>query len=128
MRMCFITKLSAMLLTFLVPAVQAHAAGAFAAADCGLGSGVVDAPNLDEARRIALQTCRAHDFHHNCRVVATVRGGCIVAVRDEANICFNNTFAVGQSFTISANQALEECQSKGGTKCRIATGICDRRN
>ncbi len=108
----------------LTPA--AHAAGALAAGQCGGSASVVDRPNLDDARRAALNACQGSGAKE-CKVVATVRKGCFVMVIDAPKACEINKFAVAETIVVAANTAIAQCYTDGGTQCMLRQAACDTR-
>jgi hypothetical protein len=85
------------------------------------------AATLDVARQQAIDTC-AKSGGANCRVVATVRMGCMIYYGDHANSCRAQGFAVGPiTETVRmANGAIDKCVGQGGTRCRAIAALCDR--
>ncbi len=110
----------------LVLAISAaHAAGAIAVSNCGFGSSV-DAASVDEARKEALFRCGLQR-DGDCRVVATVRKGCIALVTDTSQglTCTIKAYSVGPQLPDVINEALKKCESQGGKQCQARVAKCD---
>ena len=103
----------------------AHAAGALAVANCGFGSSV-DAASVDAARKEALFRCGLQR-DGDCRVVATVRKGCIALITDasQALTCTIKAYTVGPILPTVINEALKKCESQGGKQCQVRVAKCD---
>ena len=112
----------------LVLAISAaHAAGALAVSNCGFGSSE-DQASVDEARKWALFRCGLQR-DGDCRVVATVRKGCIALVTDtsQALTCTIKAYSVGAQLPDVINEASKKCESQGGKQCQVRVAKCDTR-
>ncbi|HEX3710477.1 MAG TPA: DUF4189 domain-containing protein [Pseudolabrys sp.] len=105
----------------LVALNTARAAGALAIGTCGAFGESFDFHGVTEARKSALTKCTGQA----CRVVATVRRGCVAFAVDYTNACGAHGWGKGHELGGSQNQALRSCYKDGGKECVIRTFFCD---
>jgi hypothetical protein len=122
--MARILRSAAAVALLLAGAASAQAAGAIAIGACGTYGYAYDQKTLAEAETAALKTCGAPE----CRVVATVRRGCVAFAIDAKEVCEAHGYAVAPRLAPSQNTALQQCYSHGGKTCVIRAFACDARN
>ncbi|MFD2181207.1 DUF4189 domain-containing protein [Rhodoplanes azumiensis] len=111
-------------LTAAIAAPAAHAAGAIAIGACGHYGYAYDLRTFAEAEAVALKRCGRRD----CRVVATVRRGCVAFAVDAKNLCGPHGYAVAPRLARAQNNALQQCYGHTGKTCVIRAFACDARN
>ncbi|WP_244670439.1 DUF4189 domain-containing protein [Rhodoplanes elegans] len=105
-------------------APAAQAAGAIAIGACGHYGYAYDLKTFAEAETAALKRCGRRD----CRVVATVRRGCVAFAVDAKNICGPHGYAVAPRLARAQNNALQQCYGHTGKTCVIRAFACDARH
>jgi hypothetical protein len=104
----------------LMPAVvEVRAAGAFAVGSCGAYGYSYDYPELEAARRAAINQCSGE-----CKTVP-VRRACAALAVDATNACGAHGYATAPKLGSAQNTALKQCYEYGGKDCMIRAWICD---
>ena len=118
------TAVVAAALAVPVVAPAAQAAGAIAIGACGHYGYAYDLKTFAEAESAALKRCGRRD----CRVVATVRRGCVAFAVDAKNLCGPHGYAVAPRLAGAQNNALQQCYGHTGKTCVIRAFACDARH
>ncbi len=116
-------RLGALVLAHAAMLAPAGAAGALAIGACGAYGHAYDFKTDAQANAAALAHCK----DKQCRVVATVRDGCIAFAIDGGNPCGPHGFATTQKLATAQNSALRSCYSHGGKDCVTRAFVCDGR-
>jgi len=106
---------------FTVGTVQAHAAGALAAGQCGAFGYSFDDYSPEAAALRAKAQCKGRD----CKVVTTFRRTCAALAIDGRNPCGPNGWAQAASLASAQNSASAQCHRYGGKNCVIRAWVCD---
>ncbi|RAI42706.1 DUF4189 domain-containing protein [Rhodoplanes roseus] len=99
-------------------------AGAIAIGACGTFGYAYDQKTLAQAETVALKKCT----DRACRLVATVRGGCVAFAVDAKDLCGAHGYAVAPRLARAQNTALQQCYGHGGKTCVIRAFACDAKN
>jgi hypothetical protein len=118
------TLLVATATLMLVAVSTARAAGALAIGSCGAFGEAYDFHSVDEARKSALEKCKAE----TCRVVTVTKRGCAAFAVDFTNACGAHGWGKGPRLGLSQNEALRSCYKDGGKECVIRTFFCDAKS
>jgi hypothetical protein len=108
---------------FICGAVEANAAGALAAGQCGAYGYAFDDASPISAKRRAMSECRGK----GCKVVATMRKSCAAFAIDGGNACGPNGWATARTLGRAQNAAAKNCYAFGGRNCVIRAWVCDAR-
>lgn len=90
-------------------------------AKTGLSADVINAPSLEIAKKGAIKACEQGGRNAPCKVLATVRNGCIAVAQGKDGSAFFGITSPG----MAEAEALRNCQKSGALQCRIiATEGC----
>ena len=81
--------------------------------DTGYGSGVLNQDSLSKAKKAALTQCRQGNSKAPCKVVATVRNGCIAAAKGQIinNPIMWTSFFAAKEKGLAEAAALAKCKA-----------------
>jgi hypothetical protein len=96
-------------------------AGAMAIGQCAAYGYAFDYRQMPAARAQALRKC----IGGACKVVATMRRGCVAFAIDGRNACGAHGYAVAPQLGQAQNVALRFCYKYGGHDCVIRAFACD---
>ena len=121
MRIARLVACFAALAILTVGTVQADAAGALAAGQCGAFGYSFDDYSPEAAALRAKAQCKGKD----CQIVTMFRRTCAALAIDGRNACGPHGWAQAQTLAIAQNTASEQCHRYGGKNCVIRAWVCD---
>jgi hypothetical protein len=114
-------RAAAALSVLLIAVSTVEAAGAMAIGQCAAYGYAFDYRQMPAARAQALRKC----IGGACKVVATMRRGCVAFAIDGRNACGAHGYAVAPQLGQAQNVALRFCYKYGGHDCVIRAFACD---
>lgn len=85
----------------------------------GAIGGFINANSKAEAQRKAIQRCEQGGKYAPCKIIASVRNGCIAAVSGKSKSGTNKIFRAIEERGLAEKVALNECNSSGYNNCEI---------
>lgn len=85
----------------------------------GAIGGFINANSKTEAQRKAIQRCEQGGKYAPCKIIASVRNGCIAAVSGKSKSGTNKIFRAIEERGVAEKVALNECNSSGYNNCEI---------
>ena len=90
-------------------------------AKTGLSADVINAPSLEVAKKGAIKACEQGGRNAPCKVLATVRNGCIAVAQGKSGKKLKTFYGTEPSIGQAEPTALRKCQASGAVQCRITT-------
>lgn len=87
----------------------------------GLSADVINAPSLETAKNGAIKACEQGGRNAPCKVVASVRNGCIAVAQGQEGKKSRVFPGVTAQPGLSEAEALRKCRAAGVPQCKITT-------
>lgn len=87
----------------------------------GISADVINAPSLEIAKRGAIKSCEQGGRNAPCKVLASVRNGCIAVAQGQSGKKVKTFYGTEPSIGQAEPAALRKCQAAGAVQCKITT-------
>lgn len=89
--------------------------------ETGLSADVINAPSLEIAKKGAIKACEQGGRNAPCKVLATVRNGCIAVAQGQEGKKSRVFQGISPQPGLSETEALRKCRAAGVPQCKITT-------
>ncbi len=89
--------------------------------ETGLSADVINAPSLEIAKKGAIKSCEQGGRNAPCKVLASVRNGCIAVAQGQEGKKSRVFPGVTAQPGLSEAEALRKCRAAGVPQCKITT-------
>lgn len=95
-----------------------YGALAFNAKQGAIG-GALNMDSKAEAKKAALERCEKNGLYKPCKIIATVKNGCIAAVTGKLKSGGSKIFRAIEELGQAEQAALKQCNASGASNCKI---------